>query len=133
MSSRREIDEGRGFGVGIGALVVVASGIAWIRGGAPPMALAALSAGVALLLIGFVRPAWLAGAARRWSVVAEAVAGVGNAVALGLVFFLVVTPIAIVLRVARYDPLDRRSPRRSSYWRSYPERQADRRHYERMA
>lgn len=134
MTGRREREAGRRFGIGFGALAVAASGMAWARGAASAATLLGLlAAGCTLLVIGLVGPARLAGAAGRWMAFSEVVAKLGNTVVLGLVFLLVVTPLALALRLTRHDPLDRRVPRRSSYWRPYPARQMDRRHYERMA
>jgi hypothetical protein len=51
---------------------------------------------------------------------------------LGMVFFLVVTPIGVVKRLSGWDPLSRRGRRSASYWRPYSERQRNPRHYEKM-
>ena len=47
-------------------------------------------------------------------------------------FFLIMTPIGVVKRLLGWDPLDRRSGSRGSYWKPYSERQRDPRHYEKM-
>lgn len=133
MSDRRRREEGRGFGVGIGALLAIAGGAAWARDLPVPVVGALVVVGVSLLLVGLASPLRLAGVARHWLRLAEGVATVGNAIVLGLVFCLVVTPLGLLLRLSRHDPLDRRSARSGSSWRPYPERQADRRHYERLA
>jgi len=133
MSDRRRREEGRGFGVGIGALLAIAGGIAWARDLPVQVVGALVVAGCSLLLVGLAWPLRLAGIARRWLGLAEGVAQVGNAIVLGFVFCLVVTPLGLLLRLFRQDPLDRRIARSADSWRPYPERQADRRHYERLA
>jgi hypothetical protein len=63
---------------------------------------------------------------------AEGLSFVMTRIILGIVFFLIITPIGVVKRLSGWDPLDRRSGSRASYWRPYSERQRDTRHYEKM-
>ena len=63
---------------------------------------------------------------------AEAMAYVSSRIILAIVFFLVLTPIGLVKRAMGWDPLQRRAPHRDSFWQTYPERQRDPRHYEKM-
>ena len=63
---------------------------------------------------------------------AEGLSFVMTRVVLGIVFFLVVTPIGAIKRLTGWDPLRRRSRPAPSYWGAYPERQRDPRHYEKM-
>lgn len=91
---------------------------------------AAISWGLAVLgrLIGMVRPGLL-----RWPYLALALLTwpigwlVGN-VLLALVYYLVVTPIGLALRLRGYDPLGRSFDRAAeSYWEPYnPDRGLDR-------
>jgi hypothetical protein len=53
-------------------------------------------------------------------------------IVLGIVYFLVLTPIGVTKRAFGWDPLRRRSEKRESYWHPYPKRQRDPRHYEKM-
>ena len=68
----------------------------------------------------------------RLDVIGEGLSFVTTRIILGIVFFLIVTPIGVVKRLSGWDPLERRSGRRSSYWKPYSERQRDPRHYEKM-
>jgi hypothetical protein len=61
---------------------------------------------------------------------AEALAYVFSPIILAIIFFLVLTPIGLIKRAMGWDPLERRSGSRESFWHPYPAR--DRRHYERM-
>jgi hypothetical protein len=61
---------------------------------------------------------------------AEGMSYVTSRIILGIVFFLVLTPIGLVKRAMGWDPLQRRSGSRDTFWQPYPER--DRRHYEKM-
>ena len=63
---------------------------------------------------------------------AEGLAFVTTRLVLGIVFFVVLTPIGLVKRATGWDPLRRRSPSQSSYWAPYPERQLVRDHYDKM-
>ena len=50
-----------------------------------------------------------------------------------VVFYLIVTPLALVLRLCGADPLDTRGPARESFWMPYPSRQRDPINYERTS
>jgi hypothetical protein len=67
-----------------------------------------------------------------WMLLAEGLSFVTTRLILGLVFFLVVTPIGIAKRLTGWDQLGRRAPRSYSYWKPYSQRQRDPRHYEKM-
>lgn len=51
-----------------------------------------------------------------WMQVAHALGWFNTRVLLGIVYFLVMTPIGIVMRLLGRDPLDRRVGDRASYW-----------------
>jgi hypothetical protein len=63
---------------------------------------------------------------------AEGLSFVMTRLILGVVFFLVVTPIGVIKRLFGWDPLSRRGGHSDSYWTTYSERQRDSRHYEKM-
>ena len=50
----------------------------------------------------------------------------------GPVFFLIVTPIGVLLRMCGWDPLRRRPASRGRGWVPCPERHQDPQHYERL-
>ena len=56
----------------------------------------------------------------------------GLRVILTVIFFVVITPIGVIMRLTGSDPLQRRAPSARSYWKSYDARQRDTRHYEKM-
>jgi len=86
--------------------------------------------GAALILFGVVAPRLLVIPRKAWMKLAEAMAYVSSRIILSVIFFLVLTPIGVVKRAMGWDPLQRRSGSRESFWNPYPAR--DRRHYERM-
>jgi hypothetical protein len=122
----------RNFGILVG-LVFSALGSWWLlRGKFPALAPIALGVGAVLVLLGMIFPRALVIPNQLWMKLAEAVSFVMTRVILGLVFFLVALPIGLLRKVFGGDPLNRRGAPAESYWRPYTERQADRRHYEKM-
>ena len=85
-----------------------------------------------LIILGLVAPRFLQTPRKIWMKLAEGMAYVSSRVILGLIFFLVLTPIGVVKRAMGWDPLHRRAGSRESFWLPYPDRQKDPRHYEKM-
>jgi saxitoxin biosynthesis operon SxtJ-like protein len=122
----------REFGLIVGG-VFVALGSWWIyRGKFVNAAYILLTLGAVLIVFGLIWPRALVLPNKAWMLLAEGLSFVMTRVILGLVFYLVVTPIGIAKRLRGWDPLDRRSGSRESYWKPYPERQLNPRHYEKM-
>jgi TRAP-type C4-dicarboxylate transport system permease small subunit len=81
--------------------------------------LAAVALGVGLA--GLVRPSAVRLVYTGWMIVAFPIGWTVSRVALALVFYVVITPVALVFRVMRRDELQlRRADRRASYWRPKP-------------
>jgi len=91
---------------------------------------AAMSLGGALLLLAAAAPGVLAAPHRGWLALARVLSRVNSAIFLSLTFFLVLTPLGLVLRLFGRDELRRRGPAPASMWTPYPERNRDPRHYE---
>lgn len=105
----------RAFGwVFAGALLLVAL---WpLAGGGPPRWWAA---GLALAsgAIALVRPSLLARPNRLWTRIGVALGNVVSPVVLGAVFYGIVTPLGVLMRVMGKDPLRRNAdPAAQSYW-----------------
>ena len=90
----------------------------------------AVSLGGALLLLAAAAPALLAGPHRAWLALARVLGRVNSAIFLFLTFFLVLTPLGVVLRLFGRDELRRRGPAPPTMWSPYPERNRDPRHFE---
>ncbi len=88
-------------------------------------------AGALLVLLGAAAPRLLGPVHRAWNAFARLLGRLNTAVFLGLVWFLVLTPLGIALRLSGRDVLERRRPRRSG-WIACPERARDPRHFEKM-
>jgi saxitoxin biosynthesis operon SxtJ-like protein len=86
----------------------------WRAGRAWPiyLALAAVFLAAALL-----RPHLLHGLNRAWTKLGSILGAIMTPIVMGLLFFLVVTPIGLLMRLARKDALRLRGPRKGdSYW-----------------
>ena len=76
-------------------------------------ALALVMGGVALLAAGRLAPVhtvWMRGA--------EALGWINTRLLLGLVYYIVMTPIGVLMRLLGRDPLDRQLADRASYWKN---------------
>ena len=128
-STRR--DE-RAFGLSMGMVCGLFAGHAAWRGA---VIASALLGGISLVLIGLalVRPSLLRMPSAVWERVTSAIGWVVSRACLSATFFLIVTPVGLVLRLFGRDPLRLRpAARGGSGWVPYPARVRDPRHYERM-
>ena len=71
---------------------------------------------LALCLVALLSPSWTERFNRGWMAFAAALGYVNSRVLLSLVYYLVVTPVGVVMRLAGHDPLHRRRPQQESYW-----------------
>lgn len=114
-------------GAGLVALAILAG---WRGFGAAALGLA--GTGMLLALLGLVAPQSLRGPRRAWLRLGGTLGAVSTYLVLAVVFFGLVTPMGIAMRLAGYDPLRRRGRGPATYWVPYPARQRDPRHYEKM-
>ena len=131
-NSRRSYVVERQFGVLVGAVFAALGGWWLARGKFQLVAPYFLTLGGLLLLAGLIYPRVLVVPNRLWMKLAEALSFVMTRVILGLVFFLMVTPLGLLRRMLGGDPLHRRGRREDSYWKPYLVRQRDPLHYEKM-
>lgn len=121
--SRRSL---RSFGrlVG-GVLIVIAAALLFSRDWNASWAIYILSAvGAALVSLGFVAPTVLKPVYVVWMTLAVVLGFIMTRIILTIVFFLVVTPIGLVLRMMGRDPLNRKpDPTVDTYWieKTYPD------------
>jgi hypothetical protein len=96
--------EGRRFAFTVGTAFLALGGIAWWRGHVRvAMALAAL--GTVLLLAGLILPGHLSPVNRAWMGLALLISKVTTPLFMGIVYFLVITPIAYLRRTLGGNPL----------------------------
>jgi hypothetical protein len=128
--SFRALRAEREFGLIVGSVFVLLS-LWWLyRGKFATAAYVLSAAGSALVLCGLVFPRLLTVPRRFWMKLAEGMSFISSRMILAVVFFLVLTPIGLVKRAMGWDPLQRRSKARDTFWQPYPERNP--RHYEKM-
>jgi len=93
----------RSFGLLLGTVFALAALWPLVRGGqARPWWLLPAAASVA---IGLWRPALLRPALRLWMTFGDLMARVVNPIVLGIMFYGLVTPVALLMRALRHDPL----------------------------
>jgi len=120
------------FGLVVGGAFVLLSSWWFYRGRFPIAVKLLFPLGSCLILLGMLVPRVLVYPRHAWMKLAEGMSFVSTRIILAFVFFFVLTPIGLIKRAMGWDPLERRSASRDSYWRPYPERQSDIRHYEKM-
>ena len=131
-ATKRRFRAERDFGLAVGTVLLLL-GAWWLwRGKFETVRAFFVGAGALLILLGLVAPRALRWPNRAWMALAEVLAYVMTRVVLALVYFLIVTPIGVAKRLTGWDPLGRRGKGGESYWRTYPERQQDPRHFEKM-
>jgi hypothetical protein len=106
MSARVDRAQLRNFGLIVGGIFgVIGLWPAIIRGGNVRPWMVGLA--VVLILPALVAPRTLAPAHRAWMALGSALGWVNTRIILGLIFFGMITPMALVLRLARRDPMQR--------------------------
>lgn len=109
----------RRFGLSVGGVFLALGLLLWWRDHAVIAAVLAVPAG--LLVAGaLVAPRWLGPVERVWMRFAAAVGAFNARIILGLAYYLVITPVGLVMRLFGRDPLDRRLRTGESYWRRRP-------------
>jgi hypothetical protein len=115
--ARHDVRRGsdRSFGLLFAAALLAVALFPLIHGREPRWWAAALS--LLFLAVALIRPVLLAPLNRLWFRFGLALGRLTNPLAMGLVFVLVITPMAVIMRVRRKDPLRLRIDRNAqSYW-----------------
>ena len=118
----------RAFGCTVGTiLMVIGAAKAFAAGGILLVQCLILVAGALLLLLGIFAPSRLSGLNRAWLKVGGVLAKMVNPIVLALLFFVVFTPMAFVMRMLGKRPLRLvPDPAAATYWikREPPEGEA---------
>jgi len=118
VSARLTAAEGRRFGLSVGTSFLAIAVIVWWRG--RPAAAGVLAAlGVTLALAGLAIPARLGPIEQAWMTLAHAISKVTTPIVMGIMYFLVITPIGIVRRLVGGNPLEH-APAGQSFWKPRP-------------
>ena len=107
--------DGRRFGTQVGIAFLLLGAILVWRDRFMPAAVVG-SLGALLLLGGFLRPVALGPVYRRWMAVALLISKVTTPVFMGVVYFLVLTPTGLLVRVFGRNPIVHESREDSGYW-----------------
>jgi hypothetical protein len=106
VSARLTSAEGRRFGLTVGAAFVVLGGVLWYRG-RHPGDIVALALGGALLLAALAVPSWLGPVRSAWLGLGTALSRVTTPIFMGVIYFVVITPIGLLMRLRGRNPLTR--------------------------
>jgi hypothetical protein len=126
------VNEDRKFGLVVGGLLFAVGLLllTWRHRTAAGTVLAV--PGAVLLLLSAVAPSLLAAPHRGWLRFSHLLGTVNGFLFLSIVFFLILTPLGLFLRLLGRDELRRRGPAPASMWEPYPERNRDRTHFEKI-
>ena len=106
MAAQADRAQLRNFGLIVGGIFgAIGLWPAIVRGGNARLWVVGLA--VALILPALVAPRALAPAHRAWMALGHALGWINTRVVLGLIFFGLITPMGLVLRLARRDPMQR--------------------------
>lgn len=113
--SSNKVSSDRSFGV-VFTVVFLAIGLLPLRHGLPPR-LWALAVGGTMLAITLIRPSLLHAANLGWTKLGMLLAKIVNPVVMAVLFYGVVTPVALLMRLLGKDSLRLRwEPETASYW-----------------
>ncbi len=113
-----KVGSDRAFGCTVGTIFLLLGAVrALVAETIPPIAYAPFVMGVALLLVGVFAPSYLSKLNRLWVTIGVTIAKLVNPIILALLFFLVVAPMALFMRIVGRRPL-RLLPDRTAatYW-----------------
>ena len=106
--------EGRRFGLTVGAAFLVLGAILWWRGREFGMIITAALGG-SLILGGLAIPGQLSPVYRAWMGLAHLLSKITTPIFMGVIYFLVLTPVGLVLRLLGRRPL-RRKRLEDGFW-----------------
>ncbi len=121
----------RSFGWVVGGVLLVIAAVVWWRNDFAVTTAVAVLGGIggALVVLGLTVPVVLKPVYRVWMALAVVLGFIMTRVILSVVYYLVVTPIGLVMRLFDKDPIHRRiDPEASSYWieKSYDDESPER-------
>ena len=108
MATQTARHELRNFGLIVGGIFGLIGVWPAILRGQPPRWWA-IALGVALIVPALVAPGVLRPAHRVWMALGAALGWVNTRIVLGVIFFLVITPTGLLLRLTGRDPMQRRT------------------------
>ena len=137
--ARLTVRKGRDFGLTVGAAFLILAALLWWRAQGSLAAVLTLPTdlrfrhglsatfallGAALALAGVALPTRLGGLERAWMYLAHAISKVTTPIFMGVVYFVVVTPIGLGMRLLGRQPL-RSAARGATAWISHSKGSSD--------
>jgi hypothetical protein len=116
------------FGLIMAAAALV---FAWWRGRLDSLSIALMVVAAAFALTPLVAPRALVPVYRRWMRLAEILGWINTRILLVAIFYLVVTPIGLLLRLFRRSPLAS-AHRENSFWSDPPKHSYGDKHFEKQ-
>ncbi|WP_413884925.1 SxtJ family membrane protein [Candidatus Desulfatibia sp.] len=112
----KDVKEIRVFAGGIGVVFQIIAVVSWWRGGNLYPYISGL--GVVFAVVGLTLPKLMKPVYARWMIIAAAIGRFQTKLLLAILFYLVITPVGIVLRLLRKDILDlKHEPNAKTYWK----------------
>jgi hypothetical protein len=106
--------EGRKFGLTVGGAFAVLAVISWWRGHHIPVYIfGGLAA--SLIVAALIIPGQLGPVNRAWMGLAEAISKVTTPIFMGIVYFVIITPVGLLMRLFGRNPISHRAINQS-YW-----------------
>lgn len=118
------------FGVSIAAALSVIAGVRVWRNGLDEVAISAFIVAGLFATSAVIAPNSLVSVYSWWMRFAEVLGWINTRILLMLIFYLVVTPVGLIMRIVRRSPLD--VTRKDSYWTEPPRNSYGDRHYEKQ-
>jgi hypothetical protein len=125
----RQVPTERSFGLSVG-VVTLAAGTLGVWRGHHLLGPMLIAVGAALIVLGLAAPVMLRVPNRLWWWFAQALGWINARVLLTAFFFVVLSPVGIVMRLLGRNPL--RTPHADTTWSPVDARRRGPRHYERM-
>jgi saxitoxin biosynthesis operon SxtJ-like protein len=121
----------RGFGLGAGAILLALA--LWLRfhGRPTPLVAGLLILSALFLLLGALAPTWLSPVFRGWMAFGGFLGRMNTALILTLTFLLILTPLGLIMRLFKRDPMARRIEG-ATYWRKPRTHSRADKHFERQ-
>jgi membrane protein YdbS with pleckstrin-like domain len=113
-------------------LVVFLAALGWLfwKSQSPAWAITATTAAVVSGLIGILRPNLMRVVYVAWLAAAFPIGWLVSHLLLAAIYYLVITPIGVMMRICRYDPLQRRfDPQAETYWKPREDRRDSKRYF----
>ena len=116
MHSSQNLPSNRKFGLLFAGVFALLSAYAAYQGSDPFKVYGWLVAGVVVGLVAIAAPGWLAPFNKAWMKLGDLMGRVVSPLVLGVIFFVLITPVALVTRLFGRDELRLKKTGASSYW-----------------